>query len=165
MLFRSVPCLASAQESASAYPSKPVAIINPNAPGGSLDKDIRLYAQKLTENLGKPFVMDFKVGAGSTIGTNYVARAQPDGYTLLGVTSSLSVNPALYPALPFDTVKDLAPVSQMYSRTSLLVVHASFPASNWKEYVAYARANPGKVNFGTSGAGGIYHIEIGRAHV
>ena len=69
-----VPCLASAQESASAYPSKPVAIINPNAPGGSLDKDIRLYAQKLTENLGKPFVMDFKVGAGSTIGTNYVAR-------------------------------------------------------------------------------------------
>ena len=150
--------LALAQESASNYPSRVVTIIIPNAPGGSIDKDVRLYAQKLTESLGKPFVMDFKTGAGGSIGTTYVGKAPADGYTLLGMTSNFSVNPALYAKLPYDPIRDFAPVSQMYTRGSILVVHPNFPANSWSEYLAYVKANPGKVNFGTSGAGGVYHI-------
>ena len=151
-------CAAIAQESASNYPSRLVTVINPFAPGGAVDKDTRLYIQKLSESFGKPFVMYYKPGAGTTIGTAYVAKAPPDGYTLLSVTSTFSVNPALYTKLTFDTEKDIAAVSHMYSRAAILVAHPSFPAKTWPEYVAYVKANPGKVNFGTAGGGSIYHI-------
>ncbi len=149
---------AAGQESASAYPSKVVTIIIPYPAGGPTDGDTRLYAQKLTDSLGKPFVIDYKPGAGSTLGTAFIAKSKPDGYVLGSVTSGLSVNPALYANLPFDTLKDIAPVSLMHRRPTMLLVHPSFPARTWPEYVAYVKANPGKVNFGTSGAGGIYHI-------
>ncbi len=151
-------CVATAQESAGSYPSRLVTVINPFAPGGAVDRDTRLYIQKLSESFGKPFVMDYKSGAGTTIGTGYVAKAAADGYTLLSVTSTFSVNPAIYTKLNFDTERDIAPVSHMYSRAAVLVVHPSFPARNWQEYVAYVKANPGKVNFGTAGGGSIYHI-------
>ncbi len=147
-----------AQENPSAYPSRPVTMVIPYTPAGPVDVDTRVYSQRLSDAMGKPFVLDYKPGAGSTIGTAYVAKAPPDGYTLLSVTSTLSTNPALYPNLNFDTARDLAPVSLMYTRAFVLLVHPDFPAKSWSEYVAHVRANPGRVNFGTSGAGGIYHI-------
>ena len=153
-----LPGGAAAQENAAAYPSKVVTIIIPYPAGGPTDGDTRLYAQKLSEGLGKPFVIDYKAGAGSTIGTAYIAKAKPDGYILGSVTSGLSVNPALYSDLSFDTAKDIAGVSLMHRRSTMLLAHPAFPAKNWPEYVAYVKANPGKVNFGTSGAGGIYHM-------
>lgn len=147
-----------AQTNAANYPSKPVTIIVPFTSGGSTDVDTRLWAQKLSQALAKPFLVDFKPGAGTTMGTAYVAKAPSDGYTLLSATTTLSSNPALYQQLPFDTAKDLAPVSLMYTRGFVLLVHPSLPASTWAEYVAYVRSHPGEVNIGTSGAGGITHI-------
>jgi tripartite-type tricarboxylate transporter receptor subunit TctC len=148
----------AAQESVTSYPSRVVTIVIPFVPGGPVERDTRIWAQKLSLDLGKPFVLDFKGGAGSTIGTAFVAKAVPDGYTLLSVSSGFSVNPALYQNLSFDTEKDLAPISHMRSVGSMLVVHPAFPAKNWPEYVAYVKANPGKVNFGTSGGGGVHHM-------
>ena len=158
VLMLCVSLRGEAQESVTSFPSRPVTIVIPFVPGGPVERDTRVWAQKLSTDLGKPFVLDFKGGAGSTIGTAFVAKAVADGYTLLSVSSGFSVNPALYRNLSFDTEKDLAPISHMHSRGSMLVTHPAFPAKNWKEYVAYVKANPGKVNFGTSGAGGIHHM-------
>ncbi len=106
----------------------------------------------------KPFVLDFKPGAGATLGTNYVARATPDGHTLLITTASYTIAAATYKELPYDPLKDLAPVSLTLKRPTLLMVHPSLPINNYADYMAYVKANPGKINFGTSGAGGSYHI-------
>jgi tripartite-type tricarboxylate transporter receptor subunit TctC len=140
------------------YPVKPVTVIIPYAAGGSTEADTRPYTQKLSEALGKPFLIDYKPGAGTTIGAAYVAKAAPDGYTLLSTTSTLAVTQVLFRNLSYDAATSLAPISLMYSRTLLLVTNAGFPAGSWPEYVAYVRANPGKVNVGTVGAGGSYHI-------
>lgn len=150
--------VATAQDAAAGYPSRTVTIISPFVPGGSTDNGARLYTQKLTEMLGKPFVMDFKPGAGATLGTNYVARSAPDGHTLLITTASFTISAATYKDLPYDPVKDLAPVSLTLKRPALLMVHPSLPVKTYPEYMAHAKANPGKLNFGTSGAGGSYHI-------
>ena len=147
-----------AQSAASTYPSRPVTIISPFAPGGSTDKDGRVWAQKLQESLGKAFVLDFKPGAGSTIGTNYVAKAAPDGYTLLIVSSGFSVNAATYSDLPYDSVKDFTPLSLLVKRPTVLLVHPSVPVKSYPEYIAYAKARPGELNMATSGAGGISHM-------
>jgi len=140
------------------YPVKPVTVIIPYAAGGSTEADTRPYTQKLSEALGKPFLIDYKPGAGTTIGAAYVAKASPDGYTLLSTTSTLAVTQVLFRNLSYDAATSLAPISLMYSRTLLLVTNSGFPAGSWPEYVAYVRANPGKVNVGTVGAGGSYHI-------
>lgn len=121
---------APAQGQADNYPVKPVAIIVPYSPGSSLDHDARLYSKALSEGLGKPFVLDFKAGAGTTIGTNYVARAAPDGYTLMVITSTFTTTPALYKNLPYDPVKDIAAVSLMSRRASMMVVHPSLPVAS-----------------------------------
>lgn len=149
---------AVAQDAAANYPSRTVTIISPFVPGGSTDNGGRLYTQKLTEMLGKPFVLDFKPGAGATLGTNYVARATPDGHTLLITTASYTISAATYKELPYDPLKDLAPVSLTLKRPTMLMVHPSLPINNYADYMAYVKANPGKINFGTSGAGGSYHI-------
>jgi tripartite-type tricarboxylate transporter receptor subunit TctC len=156
-----VCCTASvalAQSAASGYPSKPVTIISPFAPGGSTEKDGRIWAQKLQESLGRPFLIDFKPGAGSTIGTNYVAKAAPDGYTLLIVSSGFSVNAATYADLPYDSVKDFTPLSLLVKRPTVLLVHPSVPVQSYPEYIAYVKARPGEINMATSGAGGISHM-------
>lgn len=170
MLASAVPKMASvfflcgisgsvlAQAAASAYPSRPVTIISPFAPGGSTDKDGRIWGQKLQEGLGKAFVLDFKPGAGSTIGTNYVAKAAPDGYTLLIVSSGFSVNAATYSDLPYDSVKDFTPLSLLVKRPTVLLVHPSVPVNSYPEYIAYVKARPGGLNMATSGAGGISHM-------
>jgi tripartite-type tricarboxylate transporter receptor subunit TctC len=140
------------------YPAKAVQVVIPYAPGGTTDVEARLYAQKLGDALGKSFVLDFKPGAGSVFGSNLVAKAAPDGYTILMTTASIAVSPALVKDLPYDPAKDFASVSLMSKRATLLLMHPSNPFKTFPEYLAYAKANPGKINFGTSGAGGIIHL-------
>ena len=146
-----------AQGKPDAYPSRPVTVIVPFAPGGN-DREARLEATKLGELLGQQFLIDYKAGAGSTIGTAYVAKAAPDGYTLLVVQGPFTSLPALYKDLPFDTVRDFSPVSLMSKRTTVLLVSMGFPAKSFAEYIAYAKANPEKINFGTAGAGATVHL-------
>jgi len=151
--------LAIAQR-AESYPVRPVSLVHPYPPGGSTDPEARVYAQKLQEGLGVPVVVEARPGAGTTIGTALVAKAAPDGYTLLSIGSSYTIAPLAYPALPYDPVKDIAPISLMSRRSSLIVVHPALPIRSIAEFVAYARANPGKLNIGTSGAGGVTHLSI-----
>ena len=146
------------QEFTQHYPSRPVTTIVAIAPGGAIDLEARIYNTKMSAVMGQPFVLDFKPGSGGIIGSAYVAKAIPDGYTLLVASGAFSVAPALYKDLPFDPVKDFAPISQMSNRFSVLVVRASFPAENFREYIAYAKANPGKINYGASGVGGTSHL-------
>ncbi len=158
LLLPAMPMPALAQDAAAAWPSKTVTFISPFVPGGTTDKGARLYGQKLTDALGKPFVVDFKPGAGATVGANYVAKSAPDGHTLLITSAAYTITAATHKDLPYDPVKDLAPVTLTLKRPSLLMVHPSVPVSNYAEYIAYAKANPGKLNFGTTGMGGSYHI-------
>lgn len=146
------------QATADAYPAKPVVVVSPYSPGGSADFEARFYTTKMSGFMGQQFIVSNKPGAGTTIGVGYVAKSAPDGYTLLGITASLSVIPALHKGLPFDVIRDFAPVSLVSKRASVLLVHPSFPAKNFREYIAYAKAHPGKINFGTSGIGDIIHL-------
>jgi len=145
---------------AQAFPNKPITVVIPSTPGSSQDVQTRLYSPKLTEYLGQPIVIDYKPGAGGAIGTTYVAKSAPDGHTLVSVSTSFGVLPAFSPLdkVPYDPVKDFAPVSLMIRNSSMLLVSPSAPFSTFPEYLAYARANPGKINFGTTGSGGIFHI-------
>lgn len=146
------------QGDASAFPVRPVTIVVPYAAGGIAGNETLVYTGKMSALTGQQFLIDYKAGATGTIGTAYVAKARPDGYTLLVVTGGFTIFPAFYKDLPFDTVKDFAPVSWLSQRTSVLLVNASFPAKNFAEYIAQVRANPGKLNFGTAGAGGVNHL-------
>jgi tripartite-type tricarboxylate transporter receptor subunit TctC len=147
-----------AQEAAQSYPSRPVTLVIPYPAGGPNDLEGRLYMGKLTMALGKPFVLDFKPGAGGAIGHDHVAKSKADGYTLLLAAGSFTILPSLTRKLPYDTVKDFAPVSLMSRRASVLVAHMNFPAKTFQEYLAYAKANPGKINFGTTGVGSTAHM-------
>lgn len=143
---------------AQTYPIRPVTVVVAFASGGPVDLETRMYASKAAELLGQPMVIEYKVGGGTTLGSGYVAKARPDGYTLLSASASLTVFPAFYKDLNFDIVKDLAPITQMSQRSSLLVASPNAPFRTFAEYIAYARANPGKVNYGTSGVGDITHL-------
>ncbi len=147
-------------QKADVYPSRPVTIVHPYPPGGSTDPEVRLYAQKLNENLGVPFLVDARPGAGTTIGTAAVSKAAPDGYTLVTLSPSFTIAPLIYRNLPYDAEKDIAPVSLMSKRASLVMVHAGLPIRTVPEYVAYVKANPGKFNFGTSSVGGVTHLGV-----
>ncbi len=147
-----------------AWPARPVTMIVPLSPGAAVDIETRMYAQKLSESMGRPFLVDYKPGAGTTIGAAFVVKSAPDGYTLLSMTPSLAVAPLAYPNLSFDPFKDLTLLSLMSKRPSMFVVPMSLPVKNMTEYVAYARANPGKLNVGTSGAGGLGELALGWLH-
>jgi len=149
---------AFAQEPANAYPSRPVTIIIPLTPGGGGDLESRLYNQKLTESLGKPFLNDYKPGAGTTIGTAYVAKAKPDGYTLLAISPTFTIAPAFYPDLTYEVNRDFTAIAQMSKRVSMLAITPSFPARNMADFIAYAKAHPGEINWGTHGAGSASHL-------
>ncbi len=150
---------ALAQQSAADYPSRPVTIILPYVPGGTTDIEARLYNEKLQASLKQPFLVDFKPGAGTTIGAAFVMKSNPDGYTLLMNTASFTVAPALYgDRSPYDPIKDFAPVSITTMTPNFILVNNNLPVKTLKEYIAYVRANPNKVNFGTSGIGGINHL-------
>lgn len=144
-----VPQLASAQ----AYPTKPIRIIVPATPGGTSDIFARAIALKLQDSLGKPVLVEYKPGAATNIGTDYVAKSAPDGYTLLINGITLSVNPVLYSNLPFSPTKDLAAITEVASLMNVVTVHPSIPANNMKELVALIKKDPGKMNYGTPGVG------------
>ena len=157
----SVSGIASAQRStADTYPSRPVSVVIPFVAGGTTDNEARLYTQKLQESLGQPFVFDFRPGGATTIGTAYVAKSSPDGYTLLINNNGVTINPHFYPDLPYDIIKAFAPITIMSERsTAMLGSPAGLPGvHNLPDLIAYARANPGKINCGTSGAGSLTHI-------
>ena len=140
------------------YPSKPVRLIVPFAPGGSNDIMARLTGQKLSESLGQQIVIDNSAGASGIVGTEIAAKAAPDGYTLLMMSLTFAVNPSLYRKLPYDTERDLAPVTLVASAPLMLVVHPSLPAKSVRELITYAKANPGKLNFGSGGPGTTPHL-------
>ncbi len=158
-----LPMQVTAQQ-AGDWPTKPVTIINPFTPGAVTDIEGRLYAQKLSDNTGKNFILDYKPGAGATIGAAYVAKTTGDGHTLLIATSGLTIAPMIFNNLGFDPLKDLAYVSMMTKRAPPLIANAKFPPNNGGEYIAYAKANPGKINFGTSGATGAGHLSMQLLH-
>ena len=140
------------------YPAKPLRIISPFPPGGSVDLVARMVAAKLSENLGQQVVVDNRSGASGNIGTELVARAAPDGYTLLANTLPFIANAFLYSKLPYDALNDFAPIMLVCSSPSLLAVHPSLPARSVKELLALARAKPGGLNYGTAGAATNPHI-------
>lgn len=148
---------AQAQEAPGAYPSRPVLVVAPIAGGGPLDTETRVHARKMSEFMGQQFVVENKPGAGGIVGGGFVAKAAADGYTILSISTAFTVYPSFY-NLPFDLIKDFSPISQVSKRTTVLVANPSFPVQTFAEYVAYAKSNPGKVNFGTTGAGSATHL-------
>lgn len=143
-------------QSAAGYPNKPITLVVPFVAGGSTDAAARTMGLKLSQQLGKPVVIENKAGGGSTIGTAIVAKAPPDGYTLLLTSISLAINAGLRPKLPYDTLKDLQPISQISSLPLVLVVNPNVPAKNVAEFVALAKA--GKLNYASSGSGTSPHL-------
>jgi tripartite-type tricarboxylate transporter receptor subunit TctC len=144
----------------SAYPARAIRIIVPNSAGGTADTVGRFLAQGLTERLGRQVLVDNRPGAGTIIGTEMVARAPPDGYTLLMSPSTLAITPATYRKLPYDAPRDFAPISQIASIPSVLVVHPSVPARSVKELVALAKARPGELLYASPGHGTIPHLTM-----
>lgn len=143
------------------YPVKPIRLVVGFPPGGSNDIVARLIAPKLGQILGTQVVVDNRPGANATIGTELVAKSPPDGYTLtLGSASPLAISPFTYPNIPYDTLRDFAAITTVASTAELLAIHPSLPARNLKELIAIARAQPGKLNFASSGNGGLPHLAI-----
>lgn len=141
------------------YPVKPIRLVLPYTPGGGTDLIARSLAQKLAENLGQQVIVENRPGAGGNIGMEYVARSAPDGYTLaLGLTAQFAVNPSLYPKLPYDPVRDFAPVTLLARNPYLLLVHPSLPASSTKELIGLAKVRGGQLTFASSGNGSGAHL-------
>ncbi len=143
---------------AQSYPGKPVRIVVPFAPGGGVDVTARILAQKLTERIGQSFIVDNRTGASGIIGTEFVAKSAPDGYTLLvGSQTTQAVVPAMYGKLNYDTTRDFAPVTQIAVSPLLIVIHPSLPVKSVKELIALAKARPGQLTFGAA-SGGTPHM-------
>ena len=151
----------SGEALAQAYPSKPIRIVVPYPAGGGIDIMSRLIAQRLAQRFSQSVVVENKPGAGTIVAAESVARAAPDGYTLLITTdATITINPYLYAKLPYDAVKDFAPVSQLVFLNQLLVANAALPVNNLKELVAHAKANPGKLNYASYGIGSQPHLAM-----
>src|SRR5919201_5428156 len=146
---------------AQAYPTRPVRLIAPFAAGGTSDTIARLIGQWLSERLGQQFIIDNRPGGGSNIGTEAVLRASPDGYTLLMAGTYNAINATLYDKLNFNFIRDVTAVAGIVRVPSVMVVHPSFPARTVPEFIAYAKANPGKVNMASAGIGGPPHVAGG----
>ncbi len=144
---------------AQSWPDRPIRLVVPFSPGGSTDVTARLLADKLTTVLGQQVLVDNRPGAAGNIASNIVAKAKPDGYTLLMATSTTqATNPNLYRNLPFDPIKDLAPISQTAFVPNIIVIQPDLPVKDLKELIAYLKANPGKLNYGSSGSGSSLHM-------
>jgi tripartite-type tricarboxylate transporter receptor subunit TctC len=143
---------------AQTYPSRPVRIIVGFGAGGTPDIIARLMAQWLTERLGQPFIIENRPGGGTNLATEAVVRAPPDGYTLLNVTTSNAINATLYDTLKYDLMRDIAPVASMIYVPIVMVVHPAVPAKTVSEFIAYAKANPGKLNMASTGNGNLSHL-------
>src|SRR5580692_7952023 len=150
---------ASVAAQAQNYPNRTITLVIPFAPGGSTSIVGRVIADKMSQLLGQNIIVDNRAGAGGTFGTKIVAKSDPDGYTiLLGYTGTLAIGPSLYKNVGYDPRKDFAPIGMIGNAPNSLVVHPSFPVTTVAELIAYAKAHPGKVNFGSAGAGTVSHI-------
>jgi tripartite-type tricarboxylate transporter receptor subunit TctC len=149
---------ASPNAAADDYPSRPVHLVVGFPPGGGADIVARIVGQTLSERLGQPIVIDNRPGAGSNLATEAVVRAPPDGYTLLQIIAANATNPALYPNLGFDFLRDIRPVASVSRGAFVMVVNPDFPAKTIPEFIAYAKANPGKINMASSGIGITTHV-------
>ncbi len=143
---------------AQAFPTKPVTISIGFAPGSSIDTLTRLVAERLRDKWGQPVLVDNRPGAGANIAAEHVSKAAPDGYTLLVTTSAIAISPALYPKLNYDPFKDLRPVGQVSAMPHILAVKNDLPVNSVTEFIAYAKANPGKLNFSSAGTGNSDHM-------
>src|SRR5947209_2517998 len=141
-----------------AYPTRPVRVIVGFAPGQAIDITTRIVAQRLSERLGQQFIIENRPGGGGNIGTEVVVRAPPDGYTLLAIGSNNLINATLYDNLSYDFIRDIAPVGSVYRVPQVMEVNPSFPARTVPEFIAYANANPGKINFASAGSGSVAHV-------
>jgi tripartite-type tricarboxylate transporter receptor subunit TctC len=158
-LLALVAAAVSLPAGAQAYPTRPVKLVVPFPPGGSLDITGRLIAQRLSDMWGQAVVVENKPGAGGNIGADFVAKSPPDGYTiLLGALSTHAVNPSLYAKMPYDAVKDFAPITLIAITPNVLVVNATAPVSNVKEFITWTKANPGKLAFGSGSNGSAGHL-------
>ena len=147
------PCIA-----ADTYPTRPVRVVAPFAPGGGTDTVARVVAQQFGESLGKSFVVDNRTGASGIIAYEIVAKAAPDGHTLLVTNSAFASLPGMFKSLPYDTVKSFTPISEILRAPNVLVVHPSVNVATLKDFIALARAHPGKYNYGSGGAGSALHL-------
>jgi tripartite-type tricarboxylate transporter receptor subunit TctC len=144
---------------AQTYPEHPIILVVPNPPGGLVDTSARLLSEPLTRVIGQPVIVDNKPGASGNTAYQYVSKAKPDGYTLLISYSGYHVgNPALMDKLPWDPIKDFSPIALLTVSTNVIAVHPSVPVNNLKEFIAYAKANPGKLNYASQGNGSVSHI-------
>jgi tripartite-type tricarboxylate transporter receptor subunit TctC len=151
-------CALAAPTDAQPYPTRSVRVVVPFAPGGAVDLVARTISPRLNEALGQPVIVDNRSGAGGTIGTDIVAKARPDGHTLLVASMGVAVNAVLYPKLPYDTLKDLAPVTTLGEQPNIVVVHPSVAAKSMGDLLALARAKPGQVTYGSGGVGSNSHL-------
>lgn len=165
MFQRAFRCLSmlllalAAQAAFATYPDKPITLVVPWAAGGSTDILARAIAEQLTKSMGQPVIVDNRVGASGNIGSNFVAKAKPDGYTLLiGSMSTHAMNPTLMPNMPFKGADDFTPIALVANVINTMVVNPSVPAKNLKEFIAYAKANPGKLAYASAGAGSTNHL-------
>lgn len=142
------------------YPNRPVRIIVPNAPGSSGDITARLIAQPLSERLGQQVVVDNRAGAGTMIGGEIAAKSPPDGYTLLMGFATLAINPAIYKKVPYDALRDFAPITEVVFLPGILVAHPSLPVKSVKELIVLAKARPGEIPFASAGKGGYSHLSM-----
>jgi len=142
------------------YPTRTVRLVVPSSPGGGTDISARILAPRLTQFLGQQVIVENRPGAGTMIGGEAVARAAPDGYTLLMGISTLAINPAMYKKVPYDALKDLAPISQAVALSNVLVIHPSLPPRNLKEFIAFTQARPGQLNFASAGRGTSPHLSM-----
>ncbi len=143
---------------AQTWPVKPVRLVVPFAPGGSTDVVARMLGQKLTDIWGQSVVIENRAGAGGNLGADAVAKSAPDGHTLLFASGSITINPSIYTNMPFDTVRDLTPITNVASGPMLIVVNDKAPWRNLKDLIQDAKANPGKINFGSAGIGSQIHL-------
>ena len=154
-----IALVAASQSFAQGYPSRPVRVVVPFPPGGAVDFFARVVANPLTETLGQPVVIENKAGASGMIGAELVAKAPPDGYALLlGNIASLAINVGIYPKMPYDPAKDFTPIVRTVDVNYVMVVHPSVPAGTVAELIAYVKANPGKVAYGSAGSGSLPHL-------
>ena len=155
LMVIAAPMAAAAQN----YPTRPIMLVSPFPPGGSVSLVARIVAEKMSETLGQSMIVENRGGAGGTIGARLVAKSPPDGYTLLlGYTGTLAIGPSMYPNAGFDPRKDFAPIGRIGSAPTMLVVHPSVPAHSVAELIAYAKGRPGEVNFGSAGIGTVGHL-------
>lgn len=158
LLALAAPILA-APALADDYPSRSIRLIVPYAPGGGADSVARIVAKRVSESIGQPIVIENRGGAGSIVGTDMVAKAASDGYTLLlGQSGPISINPAVYKTLPYDPVKDFAPITMTTAYPYILVVNSELPAKTLQEFVALAKSKPGAMNYGSTGVGAANHL-------